>query len=582
MNANEPMQGGELESGSTADERSLGRDALGLLLFGLAVLLGVSVFLWMTRPAEVPQGTTAFFTELVELLGAWPLLALSVALAVLGGRLWVAGVARGLARHMLGAGLTALALAFLAGAIFPGAGGAFGAWSGGTVTSELTIFAGVPAGLLALGLAIWLVWLRPADGSLPDAPPRFATLEGLSAESEGLSADEAAALLPSDPPADGTGGPSGWGGTLATPRPPVTGRSIPISPELPPLYPPDVRLTGGIPEGTQPLSGLSHEPASFQPVPAAGGFPASLDSRAGWIGRAGNEPLGRDEERAGAPQASTLRGAADAAGPVANRPAGADLAPSADLRPLWEQAEEASGLSEEEPPLPLDEGEELEESDEPALADSLAEGLVHEPEPEPELEPAEPTLARASWEQPGLFDEEPVDSYGTPLSLIEELRSAELAPVEKSDIPEPRRSEDVVEEPVAEVEILAQEDPQDLAASEEPPVVLTPRSKSKARATKRAARAQVASASEPAASSATDPEGAAASSDLVYRAGVLFLERGRVAVSLLQREFRLDFKQATALLDRLQQAGLIGPYLGGQRRDILLSLEEWRERVGVS
>ena len=61
------------------------------------------------------------------------------------------------------------------------------------------------------------------------------------------------------------------------------------------------------------------------------------------------------------------------------------------------------------------------------------------------------------------------------------------------------------------------------------------------------------------------------------------LERGRVAVSMLQREFSLDFKQATAVLDQLQEAGLIGPYMGGQRRDILLTLEEWRERrVGTS
>ena len=47
---------------------------------------------------------------------------------------------------------------------------------------------------------------------------------------------------------------------------------------------------------------------------------------------------------------------------------------------------------------------------------------------------------------------------------------------------------------------------------------------------------------------------------------------------MLQRTFELDFKQATAMLDQLQEAGLIGPYLGGQRRDILLTAEEWRER----
>ncbi len=70
--------------------------------------------------------------------------------------------------------------------------------------------------------------------------------------------------------------------------------------------------------------------------------------------------------------------------------------------------------------------------------------------------------------------------------------------------------------------------------------------------------------------------------DLIERAGTLILERGRVAVSLLQREFDLDFKQATLVLDQLQEAGLIGPYLGGQRRDILMTLEEWQQKVGAS
>ena len=55
--------------------------------------------------------------------------------------------------------------------------------------------------------------------------------------------------------------------------------------------------------------------------------------------------------------------------------------------------------------------------------------------------------------------------------------------------------------------------------------------------------------------------------------------RQRVAVSMLQREFSLDFEQATHVLDRLQAAGLIGPYLGGQRRDILLTLDQWRNRA---
>ena len=61
--------------------------------------------------------------------------------------------------------------------------------------------------------------------------------------------------------------------------------------------------------------------------------------------------------------------------------------------------------------------------------------------------------------------------------------------------------------------------------------------------------------------------------------GCLFIERGRVAVSMLQRQYEMDFDDACKVLDDLQEMGLIGPYLGGQRRDILLTREQWLERV---
>jgi S-DNA-T family DNA segregation ATPase FtsK/SpoIIIE len=68
--------------------------------------------------------------------------------------------------------------------------------------------------------------------------------------------------------------------------------------------------------------------------------------------------------------------------------------------------------------------------------------------------------------------------------------------------------------------------------------------------------------------------------ELLREAGCLFVERGRVAVSMLQRQYSMDFDQACEVLDELQSLGLIGPYLGGQRRDILLTREQWLEKVG--
>jgi hypothetical protein len=48
---------------------------------------------------------------------------------------------------------------------------------------------------------------------------------------------------------------------------------------------------------------------------------------------------------------------------------------------------------------------------------------------------------------------------------------------------------------------------------------------------------------------------------------------------MLQKQYGMDFEEATTVLDELQRLGLIGPYLGGQRRDILLTREEWLEKV---
>jgi hypothetical protein len=67
--------------------------------------------------------------------------------------------------------------------------------------------------------------------------------------------------------------------------------------------------------------------------------------------------------------------------------------------------------------------------------------------------------------------------------------------------------------------------------------------------------------------------------DLLDEVGCLFVERGRVAVSMLQKQYGMDFDEACVVLDDLQELGLIGPYLGGQRRDILLTRDQWKERL---
>jgi S-DNA-T family DNA segregation ATPase FtsK/SpoIIIE len=75
--------------------------------------------------------------------------------------------------------------------------------------------------------------------------------------------------------------------------------------------------------------------------------------------------------------------------------------------------------------------------------------------------------------------------------------------------------------------------------------------------------------------SPASPGGSTRAEDVLLEAGRLILDENRVAVSMIQRRFQLDFEQACEVLDRLQELGLIGPYVGGRNRDILLTPEQW-------
>ena len=77
------------------------------------------------------------------------------------------------------------------------------------------------------------------------------------------------------------------------------------------------------------------------------------------------------------------------------------------------------------------------------------------------------------------------------------------------------------------------------------------------------------------------PSPARNASDEARLAADLILTESRVAVSLLQRQFGLDFKQSCTVLDELQELGFIGPYIDGKQRDILMDREEWLSAVGA-
>src|SRR4030095_3673276 len=99
------------------DSASLGRDALGIVLFGIAAFAAISVVMSMFDPAREPTGTTAIVTALVGAVGAVPSLLLCAGLGWLGARLWLAGVRGGTARELFALALATLALSVLAGAV---------------------------------------------------------------------------------------------------------------------------------------------------------------------------------------------------------------------------------------------------------------------------------------------------------------------------------------------------------------------------------------------------------------------------------------------------------------------------------
>ena len=98
----------------TETTKSHGRDALGIVLFGLAAFGAISVLMAIFQPVENATGTTAVIGGYVGLIGKLPGLALSIGLAWLGGRLWLQGETAGVARDLAGIVGTSLGLAVLA------------------------------------------------------------------------------------------------------------------------------------------------------------------------------------------------------------------------------------------------------------------------------------------------------------------------------------------------------------------------------------------------------------------------------------------------------------------------------------
>ena len=485
----------------------LRRDGRGLTLFTVGafftVLLGLAV--GSSEPLERVSGTGALARVWAVTVGVLPGLLFCAGIAGLGAWEFLDGSAKDLRRHGRGLAVTALGLAVLLGAFSESAGGLLGHHSSGAIARYVHVVPGAVVGLLAFLLPIWIYWLKPVilesaghASAVADRERRVHAPEAPAPETGmdlGVSAAEAAALIPQDLPS--------W---RTRPRKFVSNEA----PTLPPSpYPEDVRRRGEIPQGAKPL----HLPHVEAPQSAQG----------------------RDESAAPAlhaglaePRRSAHTAREDMALPperpdpelVLEMPASISARQREDAFDELRMALEELAYRDPEPDVPVAVAQEPEPAPEPAPESAI--------EPEA-VEEDVVTPPRPSWEQTDLFDEdeEPVDAYGTPISVVESVRAEHDAE----------------------------------AADEEREVTLQPVAPARSRR-------------KSAPKSAEDDR-----SKLLAEIGCHLVDHGRVAVSMLQKQYGMDFEEATKTLDELQQLGLIGPYLGGQRRDILLTREEWLEKV---
>ena len=498
-------------------------DACGLLLFAAGATSSSLLALALTDgpgAAGAATGTAAMGHGLLWIGGAIPVGLMSLACLLMGaGQFLGWSEAPRITRHLSGVLAVSLSLCMVLGAFSDNAGGLVGTFIGGALAGlSSPIVAGL-VGMVALCLSVWGAWLSPAKAS---AWERAQQIERpavpLQASADGVTTEESAAL-------SFEGAPTAYPGTAASP------------------YPEDVRPRGEIPEGASVI-GAEESPKNEENREEQG-------SEGGADGAApeGDEDGAEAEEESGAldMEADDSGESVDEHLATVESSSGAEALVGDELQDeLVEDAWDTSGSGELE-----------EEIEEPEEAAELQESAEDEASVELEAEEG------SSWEELGSeeleaaeFDEEEEE---------EEWEEEEAAELEEEEEPvEAAEPETAAGEIEGQGDLFAAED-----ASLEPEVVLEPQS----------APVEDSLEASVEATDADTAEGSETEASLLMQAADLFLERDRVAVSLLQRQFNLDFEECCGILDELQEMGLIGPYLGGNRRDILLSREEWLDHV---
>ena len=581
------------------NKKHLGYEVLALALFLGGAFLAVSALMSLREGGGIPQNpTTQTVTALLGFLGLVPFLGAAIGAAGLGAIMFLRPAV--LPLRVPGGLVVAYTLA---GAIFLGVlsdtwGGSLGAWLPANLGSITGILVGLVLSFAVALLGTWLALGMPVLRKTQKQGELNSVAAALREEEvDGVSNAEAQALFPEDVP------------------PPAV---------APGVREHELRVRGELPEGVQPLA-IAHETTDEQDTPQELLHVAQHEVRA--------TALVQPAKSASADLAATP--AADVDPSVKPIPTVEDgvwvreseeaeltsspLAPSWETAALEEEAlpptaaiaEDGERFDEFEVDVPLEpvaetagsvpqffdpdvvvedtledeEAAELEDDEEEEDEDDEAAELEDDEDEEDdeaaELEDDEEEEDEAAELEDDEEEEDEAEEDDEAAELEDddeeeeyEEEAAELALDEEKEL----ALEDLFEGDAAAAELDTEEEVEEevevstpLAAvaqpglfddQEEPTlpdVELTPKQ----------------SAPEPEPEPEPEPTVELTREELVYRAGLVFLQEGRVAVSMLQRRFDLAFDQATDVLDELQSMGLIGPYVGGSRREILMTLDEW-------
>jgi len=65
--------------------------------------------------------------------------------------------------------------------------------------------------------------------------------------------------------------------------------------------------------------------------------------------------------------------------------------------------------------------------------------------------------------------------------------------------------------------------------------------------------------------------------ELIVQAGECVIEMGMASTSMLQRRLKLGYSRAGRIIDQLNELGIIGPFEGAKPRQVLVTMDEFRE-----